>query len=161
MPEAEVLTDQDSRHLQRTDEDVDDEILRAAGGHLLVEREHERRVEPEAAQQLELALDRDDVLGTAIRPDDCQRIAVEGHGDRAAPGGGGGFLQPFDDRTMTRVDTIELADGDGARAESAGNLLRAAEDDHACTSAGIAASTGRCVRSHQIPNTGRTSGMNR
>src|SRR5690606_13677245 len=116
--------------------------------------EYQRGIEAEFSEQFQLALETRQVLRAQVRTQQREGVAVEGDRNRAGAGFLGISLEPLHDSAVTGVHTIELADGDGRAAEICRHLCRVAEDDHAVTSAG------RCVRSHQMPNTGSIKGMN-
>src|SRR5690606_31404339 len=152
--EAEVAADEHSHDPQRVDQDATHELLGIEGGERAVEREHERGIQPEFAQQLDLALGRHDVLGADLGAQDLQRVAVEGHRDGSGVRRARVLLHPLEHGLVPDVHAVELPDRDHARSEAGGHLVRVAEHDHAI------AAFGGCARSHQRPNTGSTSGMN-
>ena len=76
VAEAEVLPHADVLGLQRPDEDVVDEALRAARGELLVERDDDELLHAELADELGLALERGQQARRAARRDDRRRGAA-------------------------------------------------------------------------------------
>jgi hypothetical protein len=48
------------------------------------------------------------------------RMGIEREDDRRAADAPGLFAQPFDDRGMTAMDAVEIADGHGAAADRGG-----------------------------------------
>lgn len=154
-PEAEVAPDEDRGRVQRIDEDVADEVLGGQRGERAIEGEHQRRVEVKLAEQLDLALGRDDVLGAQLGPEHFERVAVEGDRHGSCADRPGVLAHPLDHGAVPDVNTVELADRDDGAAEVGRHLGRVAEDDHADSP------WGRWVRSHHRPNTGSTSGMKR
>ena len=121
-----------------SDEHVLDELARGQVRELLVESEHERRVDAGLGEQLQLLVDADEVLGADLGPQQRQRVAVERDRDDAGAAGGGIHPRPIDHRAVAGVHAVELADRDDRRAEARGHLGRVAEDDHGATAAAAA-----------------------
>jgi hypothetical protein len=105
LSEAEVLA---HRHLPGTEpveQHVLHEVLGAAPGELLVERDHHELVHAEPGDQVALHREGADQLRRGLRMDHRQRVRVEGeHGVGAA-----------DHLAMAAVYTVERPDRDAAR----------------------------------------------
>ena len=149
-----------------SDEHVLDELARGQVRELLVEAEHERRVDAGLGEQLQLLVHADEVLGADLGPQQRERVAVEGDRDDAGAAGRGIHSRTVDHRAVAGVHAVELADRDDRRAVARGHLGRIAEDDHGATAAAAASvavdgSAGRWVISHHSPKNGSTSGTKR
>ena len=151
--EAEVRAHEHGLHAERADEHVLHEIPGRQARELLVEVQHQRRIDPGLGEQLQLLMHPDEQRRADLGPEHAERIPVERHGDHARAGRRGIHLRLLDERAVSGVHAVELADRDDGGAEALGHLGRVAEDDHG--------STGRWVASHQMPKKGSTSGTNR
>ena len=136
--EAEVVSDEHRADAERADEHVLHELSRRQVRELLVEAEHERRIDARLAEELELLMHADEVLGADLGPQQRERIAVERDGDDSGAAGGGIHPRPVEHRAMAGVHAVELADRDDRGAETRRHLRRVAEDDHGVTTADAA-----------------------
>jgi hypothetical protein len=119
--------------VQTLDEIARDELLGGNGRELLVEPQHERRIEPGAGEQVDLLLDADHLFRAVLRRNRRERVAVEGDRDGARVGLDGIEQHVVDDRAVTGVHPVELADRDDRVAEVGGQFRRILDDDHAAT----------------------------
>ena len=120
--EPEVLAHQHARRVQPVDEIARDEVFRGHRRELLVEPQHEGRVEPRRREQVDLLIDADHELGAVLGRDGRERIPIERHGDRARVARGGVDQQVIDDRAVPGVHAVELSDRDDRVAEVARQL---------------------------------------
>src|SRR3954447_10091376 len=106
VAEAEVLPHADVLGVQRADEDVVDEALRAAPGELAVEGDDDQLLHPELLNELDLALERGQQARRASRGHHRRGMRLEGdHGVGVA-----------DDLAVAEMDPVEGAHRDAARA---------------------------------------------
>ena len=134
-PKRKSSPDEHRPDAERADQHVLHELPRGQARELLVEAQHERRVDARLGEQLQLLVHADEVLGADLGAQQRERIAVEGHRHDAGAAGGGIHAGPVDDGAVTGVHAVELADRDDRRTEAGGHLRRGAEDDHGATAA--------------------------
>ncbi len=164
--EPEVAADEDQLGVQGADQDLGDERLGRLRLQVLVEAQQEHRVDPDVLEELASLRGARQRGWHALGVDDAERVAVEGHhgGDESAIAGG--TLEVRDHRAVSDVDPVELADGDGARAEALRHVRDVVVVLHAGpysptvadAVAGSATAVRWCFRSHQSPAIGSTSG---
>ena len=161
----EPFPDHDGANAQRIHQHALDELAGGQVRQLLVETQHERRVDPGFSEQLHLLVHADQVFGAQFRAQQGERVAVERDRHDARIAGRGIHASPVEHGTVPRVHAVELADRDNRRAEVRGHFRRVAEDDHDATAVDTASVVvgvaGRCVASHQMPKNGSTRGTNR
>jgi hypothetical protein len=106
--EAEVLAHRDLSRAEPVEQYVLDEVLRAALGELLVERDHHKLLHAEPSDQVALHREGADQLRGGLGMDHRQRVRVEGeHGVGSA-----------DHLAVAAVYAVERPDGDAARARA-------------------------------------------
>lgn len=155
VTEPEVLADENGAGVEVLHENAADEVLRRLRGELGVEAQHEARVDAGLLEQVELLLETHERVGAHLRRDNRERVPVERDDDALQVALGRDSLELADDRAVSGVHAVELADRDGGGAEVGGNPVNVADADHRASSV-------RAVRRSQImPSTGSTSGMNR
>lgn len=169
--EAEVAADEDEPGVQRVDEDLGHERLGRLRLQFLVEAEQQGRVDPGVLEQFAALRGARQGRRDVRRVDDVERVAVERDDCRHEVVLAGGALEVRDDGSVPDVHAVELADGDGARPEPVRHVggvlvelhggsysLAGAVVEDAAGADGSVPAVRWCLRSHQSPAIGSTSG---
>ena len=113
----EIEADGDALHREPADEDARDEILGGKRGERLVEREHQRAVEPARREQPQLGRFVGEPEQRAVRAQEPPRMRLERQRDRRAAERFGATHRGGDHGAMTAVHAVEIADRDDAAFE--------------------------------------------
>src|SRR5690606_27786610 len=154
--ETEIAPREHEARFQSIHEHPLHEVVGFEVGELLVEGQHEGRVDAGCRQQFALLRVAHEGGRAERGRKQRQRMPVEGHDGRRQTAFGGMLLQQCEHGTVPGVHAVELADRDGTRPEAGRHGVDPGEELHQCPIAARARE-----RNHAIPSTGSASGTKR
>jgi hypothetical protein len=127
---VEVVADDDVANAEGVDQDFADEVLRGQSGQICIEGEHNAKVEAEACQQLQLALERREAEQRLVGLEEFARVGLEHDRARGAAELACVILRHLQQRLVTAVHTVKIADRECTAARCGRNLGYASENPH-------------------------------